>query len=104
MSDDGDTNKSFFRKPPPTRRNLTHRERYVSWLEQLQKPNQVLIKKGNQEHLAGLPMLPAKAALLLAVYDGILPASPAIKLQIALLELPRHPRKGPTSTWPVSDA
>ena len=104
MSYDGDTNKSFFRKTPPQKRTLTHRERYVSWLEQLQKPNQVLIKKGNQEHLAGLPMLPAKAALLLAEYDGILPASPAMKLHVLFQELPRNPRKGKTPPWPISNA
>ena len=88
----------------PTKIRQTERERFVSWLNQRQQPNQVLLKKGNSKQYLGAPMLPTQAALLLAVYDGILPASPAIKLQIALLELPRHPRKGPTSTWPVSDA
>ena len=49
-------------------------------------------------------MLPAKAALLLAVYDGLIPASPEHQLNIMFHELLRNPRKGRIPVWPISDA
>jgi hypothetical protein len=97
------------RSPPtPTRalkrRPQTHRERYVAWLNQLQKPNQTLIKKETNSRVPCIPMLPAKAELLLAVYDGFIPASPEHRLNVLLQELPRNPRKGTIHTWQISDA
>jgi hypothetical protein len=84
--------------------NQTPRDRYVAWLNQLQSPDITIIKKGTTQPTAGLPMLPAKAALLLAVYDGLIPASPEHQLNIMFHELLRNPRKGRIPVWPISDA
>ena len=92
------------RTEPRRRKPTTHREKYVAWLEQLQKPNQVLLKKGTNDTTGNIPMLPSKASLLLAVYDGIIPASPVHKLNVYLQELPRNPRKGKIPPWPISNA
>jgi len=108
MSDD---KKGKGRTPPARPRLLskrsnpqTPRDRYVAWLDQLQQPNITILKKGTTQPTSGLPLLPAKAALLLAVYDGLIPASPEHKLNIVFHELPRHPRKGRIPVWPISDA
>ena len=89
---------------PLQRRPQTHREKYVAWLNQRQQPNQVLIKKETDNAEQCIPMLPAKAALLLAVYDGLIPASPEHKLNVLFQELLRNPRKGEIHTWQISDA
>jgi hypothetical protein len=106
MSNDNDRTKRTPRGPgrPLTRKPQTHREQYVAWLNQQQSTTQVPIKKGTNEQGSILPMLPSKASLLLAVYDGIIPASPEQLLNVALQEFPRNPRKGTIPPWPISDA
>ena len=97
-----DTNKRYGRVL--TKRYRTHRQQFKSWLEQRQRPNQTLIKKGNSSIRHPVPMLASTAELLLAVYDEILLPSPAIHLQIALADISRNPRKGSPPSWPITDA
>ncbi len=94
MTDDEEKERRRFTVPLRKKQNTPHRTRYVQWLNQQTKPNQVLIKKGTEDAVGILPMSPTKATLLLAVYDGIIPASPVNLLQTLLQELPRNPRKG----------
>ncbi len=77
------------------------RQAFINWLETLQNPNRILVKKANKNSHEVLPLLEQTAALYLAVYDGILPTNDCIHLHILLQDLPRNPRKGNTAQWTI---
>jgi hypothetical protein len=87
-----------------TKRHRSERDQFLDWLAEQQRPNRKLIKKGNSSVRHIVQMSPGTAELLLAVYDEILLPSPATQLQICLLDLSRHPRKGSIQPCPISDA
>ena len=80
------------------------RSAFIEWLRTLQNPNRIIVKKATGPARDMLPMLEQTAVLHLAVYDGIILDTDAMRLHILLQDLPRNPRKGDTTQWPIPNS